>query len=145
MFRSYLSSIPPQLNYILPRELAAAIAEDRERYFILDNRTPDAFAAGHIPGAVNIWMKDLLEPDQLAQLPADKTIVVCCWVGHTASQLLPILSMLGYDAIGLKYGMGSAKNPDESRLGWTEQGLPMAHPDTEVLPIARPDPGGGDG
>jgi rhodanese-related sulfurtransferase len=125
LFRTYLESIPPQLNYILPSDLAAAMDEDKERYFILDNRTPEAFADGHIPGAVNIWMKDLLEPDQLARLPRGKRIVVCCWVGHTASQLLPILSALGYDVIGLKYGMGEAKNSTESQLGWAQQNLPI--------------------
>lgn len=120
-FRKYLASIPSQLNYILPADLAT----DPDRYFILDNRTPEAYAEGHIPGSVNIWMKDLLEPDQLARLPRDKTIVVCCWVGHTASQLLPILSSLGFDAIGLKYGMGSPKDATECRLGWAEQQLPV--------------------
>jgi rhodanese-related sulfurtransferase len=121
VFREYLASIPPQLNYILPADLAA----NRERYFILDNRTPEAYAEGHIPGSVNIWMKDLLEPDQLARLPRDKTIAVCCWVGHTASQLLPILFSLGFDAVGLKYGMGSPKDPSECRLGWVEQEFPV--------------------
>ncbi|HZI76591.1 MAG TPA: rhodanese-like domain-containing protein [Gemmatimonadales bacterium] len=125
LFRDYLASIPPQLNYILPEDLAAAMAEDRDRYFILDNRTPEAYAEAHIPGAVNIWMKDLMSPGQLARLPRDRPIVVCCWVGHTASQLLPMLSALGFDAIGLKYGMGIPKSVSESKSGWAELGLPM--------------------
>lgn len=125
LFRDYFDSMSPQLNYILPQELAAAVAADPDKYFVLDNRTPDAFAAGHIPGAINIWMKDLLVPDQLERLPRDKRIVVCCWVGHTASQLLPVLAALGYDVVGLKYGMGSAKVATESRLGWAEQNLPV--------------------
>ncbi|WP_369392997.1 rhodanese-like domain-containing protein [Streptomyces sp. CG1] len=125
VFRDYLASMPPQLNYILPEDLAIAVREEEDKFFILDNRTPEAYAAGHIPGAVNIWMKDLLAPNNLARLPRDKKIVVCCWVGHTASQLLPILSTLGFDAIGLKYGMGTAKQSSESKLGWAEQNLPV--------------------
>ena len=124
-FREYLSSMPQNLNYILPDDLAAALEADPDRFFVLDNRTPDAYAHGHIPGAVNIWLKDLLNPDQIGRLPRDKRIVVCCWVGHTASQLLPILSVLGYDAVGLKYGMGTAKDSSERQLGWSRLGLPL--------------------
>lgn len=131
-FRKYLASVPQHLNYILPRDLAAAMADGEDRYFILDNRTPEAYAAGHIPGSVNIWMKDVLQPAQLARLPRDKQIVVCCWVGHTASQLIPILSTLGYDVIGLKYGMGTARNASEAKLGWAEQDLPVSRGEPET-------------
>lgn len=124
LFQNYLDTIPPQLNYILPEDLAAALAKDSDSYFILDNRTPAAYQAAHIPGAVNIWMKDVLRPEQRARLPRDRTIVICCWVGHTASQLLPILATLGYDVVGLKYGMGTPKSSTECKLGWAELDLP---------------------
>jgi rhodanese-related sulfurtransferase len=123
--REFLSRIPDDLNYILPGDLAAALDRDPESVFVLDNRTPRAFAEGHIPGAVNIWIKDALQPENLAKLPRDKRIVVCCWVGHTASQLLAVLRLLGYDAVGLKYGMGTPANPAEAKAGWAELGLPV--------------------
>jgi rhodanese-related sulfurtransferase len=52
----------------------------------------------------NIFCMDLL--DNLDKLPEDKTIVLICYVGHTASQMLVALRLLGYDVIALKFGMG---------------------------------------
>src|SRR5690348_15057664 len=103
--RRFLHTVSDNLNYILPAELRRIQESAPQSIFLLDNRTPDAFRRGHIPGAVNIWMKDLLAPGNISQLPRDRTIVVVCWVGHTASQVLTILQLLGFKAVGLKYGM----------------------------------------
>jgi rhodanese-related sulfurtransferase len=132
--QSFLTHIPENLNYILPNDLMALMRQDPESIFILDNRTPESFREGHIPGAVNIWIKDVLEPDNLAKLPRDKRIVVCCWVGHTSSQLLTILQLLGYDAIGLKYGMGVPACKDELQAGWLDLELPLDD-DATVGPV----------
>jgi rhodanese-related sulfurtransferase len=122
----FLASIDEHtLNYILPEDLNRLLEQDPESIFLLDNRTPESFAAGHITGAVNIWLKDVLKPENAAKLPKDKTIVVVCWVGHTASQLLTVLQLLGYQAVGLKYGMGVPANPQERRMGWLDHDFPV--------------------
>ena len=120
-----MTTIPDDLHYILPHELFELIRFDPNSVFVLDNRTREMFENGHIPGAINIWLKDVCAPENLARLPRDKKIVIACWVGHTASQLVPLLRILGFDACGLKYGLGTPKNPSESKLGWQEQGLPI--------------------
>ncbi len=43
---------------------------------VLDVRSPEAFAEGHLPSALNIPLADL--PGKLASLPKDKTIVTYC-------------------------------------------------------------------
>ncbi|WP_390479772.1 rhodanese-like domain-containing protein, partial [Frankia casuarinae] len=80
---------------------------------------------GHIPGAVNMWFKDVLSDSNLALLPRDKTIVIVCWVGHTASQLVALLGLLGFTVAGLQYGMGESPVPDSPRAGWRDLGLPL--------------------
>ena len=122
--KAYLKSINNKLNYVTPGELRVMLRERPDSLFILDNRTPEAYQRGHIPGAVNIWLKDVLDDGNIDQLPRDKKIVVCCWVGHTASQLMSLLGVLGYDVVGLKYGMGEPVDPDEPKLGWDELGFP---------------------
>jgi rhodanese-related sulfurtransferase len=73
--------------------------------FVVDIRTPDRFAKGHVAGAVNIVFETLAKPENLARLPVDGTpIVLVCNSGHTASEVAPILSLLGYNAWVLKYG-----------------------------------------
>lgn len=123
--RKFLASIPANLNYITPRELYDLLEAEPESVFLLDNRTSEAYSKGHIPGATNIFIKDVLDNEHLSQLPSNKKIVVCCWVGHTSSQLLTVLQLLGYDAIGLKYGMGESAIPGEQRDGWLDLNLPL--------------------
>ena len=80
---------------------------------IVSVRAPAAYAKGHIPGAINIPLADLVKPESLAKLPADKKIVVYCYTGHTGSQATAILNLLGYDATNLKFGMTAwTKNTD---------------------------------
>jgi len=64
--------------------------------FVLDVRTADEFAAGHIDGAVNVDIKEV--PANLAQLPADKAakVVVLCQSGHRGALVMMYLRMTGY-------------------------------------------------
>ncbi|MCI0460639.1 MAG: FAD-dependent oxidoreductase [Gemmataceae bacterium] len=60
-----------------------------QRPFLLDVRTPQEYARGHIPGAVNIPVDDLRH--RLGELPPDREIVVYCQVGqrgYLATRLL---------------------------------------------------------
>lgn len=88
-------------------------------YQIIDIRDSVAFSHGYIEGAINIPYNMTANQMKINQLPLDKTIVVVCFSGHTASQTAALWSMLGYDAIPMLNGMG----------GWTSNkdlGAPIA-------------------
>ena len=121
----FLKSIPKNLNYITPRELKDLIENDSENIFLLDNRTAIAYKEYHIPNSINIFYKNILNPENIERLPKDKTIIVTCWVGHTASQVLTVLQLLGYNALGLKYGMGMSAINGEDQRGWKELNYPL--------------------
>lgn len=123
--RASLATMRPDMNYVTAAQLDEMLRVRPESVFLLDNRTPDAYAAGHIEGAVNVWIQDVLGDESLALLPHDRVIVVCCWVGHTASQVVAVLRVLGYEAVGLKYGMGTPRDPTERIAGWDTCGLPV--------------------
>jgi rhodanese-related sulfurtransferase len=74
---------------------------------ILDTRAAEDYAAGHIPGAVNVNVKEMFTAANLAKLPADKQIISYCYSGQTASQVTAALRMLGYDAYNMQFGMAS--------------------------------------
>ncbi|MCU0508237.1 MAG: rhodanese-like domain-containing protein [Anaerolineae bacterium] len=74
---------------------------------ILDTRAPEDYAAGHVPGAVNVNVKEMFTAANLAKLPADKQIVSYCYSGQTASQVTGALRLLGYDAYNMQFGMAS--------------------------------------
>lgn len=84
-----------------------AKADEIGDFYLLDIRKPADYCAGHIAGAVNIPFELVAKPENLAQLPADKPILVICYTGHTASQINSILNMLGYNAWTLRFGMTS--------------------------------------
>ncbi len=80
---------------------------------VLSVRSPEDYAKGHIPGAINIPWTDLADPENLAKLPPDKPIVTYCYTGHTGQIAATLLNVLGYDATNLKFGMmGWSKDPD---------------------------------
>jgi rhodanese-related sulfurtransferase len=47
---------------------------------IVDARSRDEYAAGHIPGAINIPLAEL--PDRLTEIPADRPVVTYCMMQH---------------------------------------------------------------
>ena len=80
---------------------------------VLSVRSPEHYAIGHIPGAINIPWTQLGDPANLAKLPADKPIVVYCYTGHTGQVATTLLNAMGYDATNLKFGMmGWSKDAD---------------------------------
>jgi rhodanese-related sulfurtransferase len=98
-------SVSPK--YITASELYGFIndGDDDTTPFIIDLRASSDYDAGHVAGAVNIGVGSLA--DSLNKLPADKTVVVYCYTGHTAGQAAAVLNMLGYDAKSLKFGFCS--------------------------------------
>ena len=115
----FIDSTKEDWNYIIPEELE----KDTSKYFLLDIRKPEAFKKVHIKGAKNIFWLELLKKENLKKLPKDKKIVLVCYVGHTASQMLVALRLLGYDVAALKFGMGLSPVKGVPVAGWTDFGF----------------------
>ncbi len=74
-------------------------------FYVIDIRTAADFAAGHIPGAVNSTMANILTT---AANSGGKTILVACFTGQTAAHAVAALRLSGYPtAKVLKWGMCS--------------------------------------
>jgi rhodanese-related sulfurtransferase len=58
-------------------DVAAAIREDAVDFTLVDVRSPEAFAAGHLPGAANL-PHHRIDAEAAAALP-DGLVVVYCW------------------------------------------------------------------
>ena len=78
---------------------AIAMMAEEAAYVILDVRTPEEFAAGHIPNAINIPNEDI-GTAQIPELP-DKAqvILVYCRSGNRSKQASEKLAALGYTNI----------------------------------------------
>ncbi|MEX2207335.1 MAG: rhodanese-like domain-containing protein [Myxococcota bacterium] len=83
---------------------------------ILDVRTPQEFAAGHVPGARNISIAEL--PQRLAELAShrEREVVVYCERGPRAARAADLLADAGF--VGVRRLEGDM-------AGWREGVLPI--------------------
>jgi rhodanese-related sulfurtransferase len=74
---------------------------DDEDAQIVDIRQPDEFAAGHIPGAINIPMTEL--PDHVDEVEWADDVTVVCPIGQSSVQAAKLIgSYEGADADAVK-------------------------------------------
>jgi rhodanese-related sulfurtransferase len=69
---------------------------------VVDVREPDEFAAGHIPGAVNVPLGEMRR--RHAELPPDREIWLCCGVGQRAYYAARFLAQRGLKPRNLSGG-----------------------------------------
>ena len=78
---------------------AIAMMEKESDYIILDVRTKEEFAAGHIPNAINI-ANEVIGTTEIPELPnKDQLILVYCRSGNRSKQASEKLVALGYTNI----------------------------------------------
>ena len=83
---------------------------------VLDVRTADEFAEGHIERAVNIdYKKDDFMDKAKATLPTGKTIAIYCRSGRRSANAASMLAPEGYVLVNLKGGI----------IDWQNAGMPV--------------------
>jgi len=133
---------------ISAEDLHALITDDDPANdpIIVSVRSAEQYAKGHIPGAVNILLKDIAKKENLQRLDPNKQIVAYCYTGRTASQATAILNVLGYNAVNLHWGMTSwTKDTDVAPGGFnpdTSLDYPFETGAGEEVPVAPSDGGG---
>jgi rhodanese-related sulfurtransferase len=75
---------------------------------ILDIRSATDYATGHIQGAVNVTIADILNYYRTNNLAAKSKVVVTCYTGQSAGFAVSLLRLAGYSNVyDLKWGMCS--------------------------------------
>lgn len=77
----------------------------REGAFLLDVRTPEEFAEGHLPGAVNIPVQVL--DQRMDEVPKDRSVVIYCRSGGRSARATGMLQAKGYKGL---YDLGAMSN-----------------------------------
>ena len=92
--------------------------------FLVDVRTPDEYAEGHLRGAANI---DCQAPDFLEQVesvcPKETPVAVYCRTGRRSADAAKKLAKAGYDVANLTGGI----------VGWQEAGKPVTQYAVETI------------
>lgn len=91
-----------------------ATRNEQKDFVLLDVRTPALYAAGHVPGAVNLPTRQIVE-QRLAEYPMDTLFVVYCAGPHCngANKAAIKLARLGRPVKEMIGGL----------TGWIDEGL----------------------
>jgi rhodanese-related sulfurtransferase/DNA-binding transcriptional ArsR family regulator len=101
------------LEPVTRKELSRRVKDDVVT--VIDVRPADEFAAGHVPNAINIPLRDL--PRRLRDLPRDREVVAYCRGAYCvlAFEAVALLRKRGFAAVRLEQGF-----PE-----WRAAGLPV--------------------
>jgi rhodanese-related sulfurtransferase len=106
-------------------------------YFIIDIRSQADYDAGHIEGAVNSTLGDILTTAEAATKP----ILVACYTGQTAGHAVIALRLSGYsNAKVLKWGMSSWRDDLAGKWEDNTGDAAIGHTNWKVPPGEITDP-----
>lgn len=110
----YFANIPEHIYKISQVEFVDMV-QNGDDMFILDIRSADDYAAGHVEGAVNAPWGTAIS-DNLSKIPADMPVFVYCYSGQTAGQAVHTLNVAGFDArsvnLGWNFGISKVEGVD---------------------------------
>jgi rhodanese-related sulfurtransferase len=128
--QSYVKKTKNDWNYITPTDFYNNYylnKSKRNNFVIIDLRKSDAYNEYHIKGAINIFWLDIFKTENLIKLDKlrDKTLFLICYVGHTSSQAMVLLKLLGFKVISIKFGYGISPVVGIPVAGWLQYNYPV--------------------
>ena len=105
------------IQNITPEEAHVLIQKNKDNpdLVVLDVRTPEEFAEGHIKNAINLNYYSESFRDDLDKLDKDKTYITHCRSGGRSGKTIDMMKELGFEEV---YNMTGGI------VGWEEKGFP---------------------
>ena len=105
----YFANMPDHIYKIGQADFVEKVANGDDM-FIIDMRSADDYAKGHVEGAVNINWNTMMS-DNLMNIPTDKEVFIYCYSGQTAGQAVATLNIAGIPArsVNLGWNFGISK------------------------------------
>lgn len=101
----YLNTTCPS---IVKADMVYENVNGAKTWYIIDIRAADAFATGHVPGAVNVTMTDIFTHMANVDAASYDKIVIVCYSGQSAAWTTALLRLSGImNVASMKYGMSS--------------------------------------
>lgn len=88
-----------------PAKAKEILAGNESKYLVIDLRSAEDYAKGHMKGAVNIPLANFA--DNLSKLPMDKTLMLYCYSGQTSALMTTPLKAYGYKVVSISRGFPS--------------------------------------
>ena len=99
---------------VTPQQVHELQVKKDPSLLVIDVRSAEEYAAGHVPGAVNIPYDQVAS--RLAEIPKDKDVVLYCRSGRRSGLAAETLEANGYKDLQLLQG---------DMPGWEKAGLPV--------------------
>lgn len=130
LLRRYIKNTKDDWNYITPSDFYKNFfSKKNKNYVVIDLRKKKDYEAFHMPYSTNIFWLDLLTTKNLNRLIdyqiSGKKIFLICYVGHTSSQAMTLLKLLGINATSIKFGYGVSPIKNVPIAGWTQLRYPL--------------------
>ncbi len=99
---AYFARFPEDTHVVSAKDFLTKV-ENGEDIFIIDLRSAEDYAKGHVKGAVNVpFASDVAKA--LVQIPDNKPVLVYCYTGQTASQVTALLNVAGKPVTNVRSG-----------------------------------------
>jgi len=110
-------TISAEEYHIDPETVSKWLVEGTEDFLLIDVRSPEDFAQGHIKNAVNIPLPELIKPETIEELDTDKLIILYSNGVSHATQAWLVLHFAGVEDVvvlegGLNYWNKFILNPN---------------------------------
>lgn len=107
----------PQIIRTVNSPDAKSLLDEEEDIILLDVRTPEEFAEGHLAGAKNIDCNALNFAEQIQQLDRNQKYLLYCAVGGRSGKSLKIMKEMGFKEV---------YNVSEGFRELRDQGIPVS-------------------
>ncbi len=116
------ASTPAEPTALARREnvdVAALVAAKAAGAVVIDVRTDEEWAEGHVPGAVHVPLATLSPTHpEIAKLPKDQPVYFICRSGGRSARAADQMASAGYKAMNVEGGT----------MAWIEAGNPLETP-----------------
>ncbi|MFA7229372.1 MAG: rhodanese-like domain-containing protein, partial [Melioribacteraceae bacterium] len=109
---TYLEANGDYINVAAPAIMTAQDVRDMQltnptKIYVIDIRSAaDYSTKGHIPGAINVALKDIVTHIKSINSTSYEKIAIACYSGQTAGYAVSMLRLLGYtNVFSMKWGM----------------------------------------
>ena len=113
------STATASIETISPAEAADLLGAPPDGLVVLDVRTPDEFATGHLPDAVNLDYQSAGFADGLGALDREAPYLLYCRTDNRSGEVREMMRSLGFRDV---------HEIDGGIVAWAEAGLPIEMP-----------------
>jgi len=139
----YIEGLPEDNNTVDPADLVRLLNSGETVYSLVDLRSPEEFKEGSLPGAINIYYKDLFTEKTDPYFANEEVVYILVDDDGTISfQLVPLFIVKGYKAKALTGGLSGYAR---MLTGDDSTSVPSGVFTPVEMPVAPPPPPAEDG